>query len=447
MFLYEKDHSTLNTFVSKSSTGASKIYNGKEYMYSSKYLNLISHTLEIFEQLFGTFKSIPHTVVRKEFAVTDYSNDVGDHKSIEWLFQNLDSIDFDYSYKNHPDGMALGSNFGVVDKIGVDRNISSYSTYENGIILGAFEYVKFVLSDIEEIVQIKIDENTKGRDEPVMQYVDFRDLKVIPFIKLLTTIEDLKRKLEKLNAQYSSIFNDARPINKFHKLSPVFQKFRHYQKAFLIIRDLRVSKYDLAGEIQLLNVKRLSQLYEMFNLHCIIDCCDNILLLDSYQKEIFYEEEGDQIDYIAYISSEGGKSIRIFYTPKITAINHKLDLITIGNVLINGDYCCPDFVIEIKDKNSTRYCILDAKYSKISTVSNQYLTPCIKKYILDLGIKNAPYQKPDFLVLLHPDSTDDERDLIYNPTHYPQIGTVISKPKNFKKLTEIIKMLVLKIEH
>ena len=83
--------------------------------------------------------------------------------------------------------------------------------------------------------------------------------------------------------------------------------------------------------------------------------------------------------------------------------------------------------------------LLDAKYSKFKTVENFYKTICIKKYLLDVGVNGNPYQKADFLVLLHPDSADNEQPSVYNKFYSPQITTIISKPKYSSKLRKLLR--------
>lgn len=440
LYLFENNHLVLNEFVSKSSIGGESVYHGKEYLYSSKYLNLIENFCESFEQLFLDFKSVPHTVVRKRYEVSSYSNQTIDNKSIEWILQNLDTVLFDNSLKDHPDAISISNNYGLIDTIGSDRNVSSYATYENEIILGAFYFLKGVVSEIKSILNLRLNLSNSLHDNYVLsQYTDFRDLKKIPFLRLLKNLENLDTRLSKISVRYSGLFKDAKPKNQFPKLTPLFYKYRHYQKAFNQIKLLRRSNYNIAGEVQLLNIRKLSELYELYNLNIIVEVLNEYFDSNLYEKEVVYSDKQKVVSKLSFRKLNSDLLITLFYQPLINNNTRELDLITIGNVKLQEKHCKPDFVIELKRINEVRYYILDAKYSKIDTVKNFHLTSCLKKYVIDIGVKGKPYQKPDYLILLHPDSNDDESNLIYNDSHFPKIRTLISKPNYTTQIRDIIR--------
>ncbi|WP_242927348.1 nuclease domain-containing protein [Pontibacter vulgaris] len=440
LYLFEHNHLVLNEFVSKSSIGGDNVYKGKEYLYSSKYLNLIDNFCTIFEQLFISFKSVPHTVIRKRFEVSSYSNQAVDNKSIEWVLQNLDTVLFDNSLKYHPDAINVSNDYGLIETIGSDKNISSFATYENEIILGAFYFLKKVISEIKSVINARLNLNNNSQDSYVLsQYTDFRDLKKIPFLRLLKNLENLDVRVSRVAIRYQNLFKDAKPNNQFPKLTPIFYKYRHYQKAFNQIKLLRNSNYNIAGEIHLLNIRKLSELYELYNLNVIVEILSESFDNNLYEKEITYSDKHKVISKIVFKNLSSNITVTLFYQPLINNNTKGLDLITIGNLKLQEKHCKPDFVLEIRDSSELRYYVLDAKYSKINTVKNLHLTTCLKKYIIDVGIKDKPYQKPDYLILLHPDSNDDESNLIYSESHYPKIRTLISKPNYRMQIRDIIK--------
>lgn len=442
LYLFENNHLVLDEFVSKSSTGGENVYEGRNYLYSSKYLNLVDNFLNIFEGLFLNFKNKPLTVIRKKFELSNYSSQTIDFKSVEWVLQNLDTVLFESNLKEHPDVIKILNNYGVIDKIGADRNLASFATYENEIILGSFEYLKKTLIEIKGIIFSKLNSSNKlDNTYELSQYKDFRDLKRVPFLKLLKDIDSLLNRLVKMTLNYSKLFIDAKVKNQFPKLTPKFYKFRHYQLAFNQIKLLRTSEYNLAGEVQLLNVRKLSELYELYNLNILVEALNDAYDNNSHEKQVIRSEKQEIISKISFNNLQDGYSISLFYQPLINNYTKDLNLITIGNSKLIENHCKPDFVLEKISNNKTEYYILDAKYSKISTVKNLHLTACIKKYIIDVGIKNEPYQKPNWLILLHPDSFDEEIDLIYNSSHYPKIKTIISKPKHTLQIKNFIKRI------
>ena len=437
LYLFEKNNGVFNKFISKSSFTGETVFDGKDYIYSSKYLKLIYQTVEMFDQLFGHFKSLPHSSLRKKYVLADYSSQTADSKSIEWLFQNLDAISFDFLNRNLPDAVDIYKNYGIIEKIGSEENIISYSTYENEIILGFFQHIQLIVSEIKNILFLKLTDNAIDDGIENSEFTDFRDLKKIPFLKFLKDLELIEDRLMKLSLRYLHLFTGVKSRNEMPRLTAIFHKSKHYQKAFEQIILFRNSQYDLSGELQLLNVRKLSELYELYNLHIIIDTlCVETQDVDTKDSIIY--ENNPAISKITLTKKRTNKKICFYYQPSINNAGKKIDLITIGNSKLIDKQCCPDFVIEVSVGNQIRYCILDAKYSKINTVKNQHMTSCIKKYIIDIGIKNRPYQKPDYLILLHPDSEDQEVGLIYNKDYHPQIQTIISKPGYTTSMKSII---------
>jgi len=444
LYLFENNHHILDKFISKSSYKGDSIYNGKEYVYSSKYLNLIDKFCFAFEQLFINFKNIPHTIIRKQFKLSNYSNQVIDFKSIEWVLQNLDSVFFDSSLANHPNRINISNNYGLIDKIGAEENQISFCTYENEIILGTFHYLKNTISKIFNILNQKLNEISPKNEQPSDSiYSDFRHFKKIPFIRLKTNLTRLKKRVDSISHKYHTLFREAKPQNSYPKLTPVFSKYKHYQKAFSLIRLLRNSEYNLEGEIQLLNIRKLSELYELYNLSVMIEEIQRMFgSNDLYEKTVGASSTNDFfISKISYKKKFSNYTFSLYYEPLIKKEPSETDLITIGTsyININASYCNPDYVVEVINDGVKKYCILDAKYSKIKTVEQTYKPICVKKYLLDVGVKGNAYQKADFLVLLHPDSTDQEQCSVYNNSYFPKILTMISKPKYSDKLRKLLR--------
>lgn len=169
-----------------------------------------------------------------------------------------------------------------------------------------------------------------------------------------------------------------------------------------------------------------------------MDCFDECLNHSFFEKNVISDERLEKVKIIHYKFSDQTKSVKIFYAPKIYDDSNELELIKIGNLQLTGSYCCPDFVIEITKSSSKTYYILDAKYSTYSAIKANHLFSCVKKYILDIGVKNHQYQKPNLLAILHPDSSDQELEYVTIASYFPQITTIISKPNKQSKLKSLI---------
>ncbi len=56
----------------------------------------------------------------------------------------------------------------------------------------------------------------------------------------------------------------------------------HYKKAYGLIRILNNYKFDLFGEFKLLNISKLSRLYEVYSLYVIVESIKYKLKLDQF---------------------------------------------------------------------------------------------------------------------------------------------------------------------
>ncbi|PKP19510.1 MAG: hypothetical protein CVU04_05835 [Bacteroidetes bacterium HGW-Bacteroidetes-20] len=207
--------------------------------------------------------------------------------------------------------------------------------------------------------------------------------------------------------------------------------------AYKIIKDSYDYKFNFNGELNLLNIRKLSQLYEVYNLHQILQAFKDKLILDPYFKfETDCQRDDKIIDYISFKHDK--LSIEIFYELKIPNENFtKLVRLDISN----GSYYLPDYLINIKNGDELLYsALLDSKYSKHYTLKFNHLPSCIYKYIVNLGIENERYKKIDDLILIYP---GEEVDSIQsNPMFAPRIILMPSKPKFENFLKEYIGELI-----
>lgn len=109
-------------------------------------------------------------------------------------------------------------------------------------------------------------------------YLDFRDLKKVPYVRLLKDAIEIKRKLENLYLRYKNIFIDATPKIERPILTPVFIGRRHYANAFRLIQKTWNAKFDFQGDILLFNIQKMSHLYEMYNFYLLIECIDKEMI-------------------------------------------------------------------------------------------------------------------------------------------------------------------------
>lgn len=331
LYLFEKNHFVITKFISKSAIGVSSVYDGKDYVYSSKYLQFIATFCKLFEDQIDSFRSFPHTIVRRRFRLSDYNTQIIDFKSIEWILENLDSVNFSYSYSKHPDSIVISKNYGLIDKIGAEENSLSFNTYENQIILGSFKFIEAKLQSIKQLIKDKLPKKRIAELSENSQYSDFRDLQIVPFLKLYNEVETLEYKVRRLMLRYSKIFTNTVFKNQTPRLTPVFFKLKHYQIAFNQIRLLRSLEYNFDGQIQLLNIRKLSELYELYNMNVLVESLDDLLLPKQFIKKDIDQNENAGNTVATYVSSDKITTLSLYYESSITSNSKETDLVTIGN--------------------------------------------------------------------------------------------------------------------
>jgi len=434
MFLWLSENKIFENFFSKSTLKTKISSDGSDYGLTSKFLTFSNYFYETFSKLYNIFKNLPHTVLRKKIETVDYSPEQVSSHSLEWLINNLDSVCFDQKFQGHPDSITIDNKYGLVERLETDKNIQSFSVYENEIILGAFKNIINQLKQLKREISLNINltENYGNRE-----YADFRDLKKIPYIKLFNDSNSIEERLCALFSKYIAIFKDSKSRIEKPRVTNIFANSPHYLAAYQLIRESFDFKFNFNGELNLLNIRKLSQLYEAYNLHQIILDFKEKLNLESFFKITTNTNRVDGIlEYVSFQHEE--ISIEIFYElkyPNNNISNH----IRIDNSY--GTYYIPDYIIQFKDKNKIIYSIiLDSKYSKYYTLKGKHLPDCMYKYIINTGIRDDRYKKIDDLILIYPGI--EEESILSNPDYSPRILLLPSKPKFENSLKNYINQII-----
>lgn len=429
LFLWEKEKNLFNIFLSKSTQKLDFKENGLEIGETSKFLSFVSDFSQTFEKLYFSFKNSPHLCLERKKKLLNYNESKLSSDSITWLASNLDNVEIDLLLKNHPDSFALNQTYGIVEKIECEVNINSTSTYENEIILGSFILILKKIKSFKNEIKSNVNLNLK----PDTKYADFKDLKKIPYRKLFDDAADLEKNIKKLYIKYRSIFTEVNPRIEKIRLTPVFAKKNHYKKAYSIIKNLSKYKFELYGEHDLLNITKLSTLYEVYNLYQIVEIINSKLNTSYFNIQTSTTREDGILNKFEFIGKD--YSVRIFYENKYGEnMNSTTDLIRIDTN--TGTYYHPDFIIEFINKNEKSYVILDAKYSKYEIVRSHYLNKCIYKYMLNTGVRNNAYKKIDSLALLYP--LGKSCNYLESEFYKPTLDLIVSKPKSETRLNEYL---------
>lgn len=427
LYLWNQDPIIFDNFFSKSTLKSKLDKENQNLDFSSKFVNIFEDYYSFFKNSFFVFKSLPHNVLRTKNTIKDYELADISNNSIDWLINNLDELHLDYSYKNVKNSIQINNNYGLVEKILTEEKISDFNIYENQIILGSFEYV------ILEIAKIK--NKIKGYLS-IKQYYEkdfysINEFKIIPFLKLKDDLEKIESKIKSLQRKYKDVFVKANSKNTFPKLTPVFSNKRHYTDAYNKIKLIRDIKINLDGELNLLNIKKLSTLYERFNLFVLL----NSIKAKNPISHKFENPKPEDNTFQEFYFLFPNYKLSIYYDNYIGNIENK-----IGLQRISTGYYRPDYVIKLETQKNTFFYILDSKYSSENTVKNRHMLKCIKAYILDIGIIDLPSTKVEELILIYPG--ENEEIIFGNDIFKPKISILPSKVRN-RNLNEFIERILL----
>jgi hypothetical protein len=434
MFLWKNENKIFENFFSKSTLKSKVDKNGSEFGLTSKFLIFANHFHDTFKKLIFHFQNSPHTLLRKKIHEVEYSENAVTPHSIEWLVNNLDNLILDNSFQHYPDSINANNRYGILNRIETESNQISYNTYENQIILGSLLDMLEKLAKLKKDIFFNISTKSFGNSE----YADFRDLKKIPFIKLFEDSSSVEGKIKLLFKQYSELFKNTKPKKIKPHITPVFLNKTHYRNAFKLINDSKNLKFNLDGELQLLNIRRLSQLYEAYNLHIIINCFSKILKLEYFSVEIESNRNDKMISKISFNNST--VHINLFYELKYPNTSNETLLTRIDRR--GGSYYNPDYIIELIKSDKSSYFIFDSKYSKYYTIKGNLLPDCTFKYILNTGIVGVENRKIDYLGILYPGDLNEY--VIKSDIFNPQLQIIPSKPGNEEDLEKVLMNIIKK---
>ena len=438
LYLYNYDDQLLHSYFSRSKSRTNKINESDTSIpLSAKYIKRINEIIGKYEKWLPNFTIMPHTVIRKMEKISDYGK-VAKEYDINWLLMNIDLIDIEANYDNHPDAIILDNEYGWINKIKTYENVISFNNYENRIILSGLNKIKYeILSAIESLEKAISKERVKCQQSTRDENISFSDIKIIPLLKTKKELKNIIDRTHKVILRYKRVFKDIKIGIEQIKFSlphytPVFRCLPHYRGIFKEIIWLYNNKYNLSGELDLIGLKKVSDLYEIYCYLQLQDGLHEALLADFY------------LDGSKFIHKNRRLSIELFFQPKIEyTCKDELSprLVRIGNY--KGSYYKPDFVLEIRKDNDVKYVIMDAKYSRLSTVNKYHMDACSIKYLVDIGICGEEYKKADYLFIINPEkSIDNDISNLFGTKYYPRIGIICIKPNDNDDFKLFIKDLI-----
>lgn len=436
-YLWQKENRLLNIFFSRSSYKLDFKKNGFELEETSKILLFLETFIKVLNQLYFSFEKLPHTVLRTSKKTIRYDSQKITPDSLFSILNNLDDINFDASFKGHYNSIKINNRHGLISNIDINDNVNSFDNYENQIILGAFCIILKKLTNLKKRINANLDLSSDNED----QYADFKDLKKIPFIKLFLDTTSLEKRTIKLYNKYKKLFVNVTPRLERPFPTSVFANRIHYKKVFELIKNLNEYTFDLRGEFNLLNINKLSHLYEVYCLYIIVDTIQNNIKSGLFNIEQTSSRVDDIIDRLKLENDD--YIINLFYELKYYGSSEEKQSTLLRRIdTRNGRHYNPDFILEIRNKKQEiiKYYVLDAKYSKKYTVRCNHLPYLINKYILGTGIANNPNKKINSLSLIFPGESGE--NVVQSDYFEPTINLISSRPKSEKELKDYIEFIL-----
>lgn len=427
LYIWEQDHKLFNVFygekyLKENNSRASNVYNA-----ISKYIAFCSSYLDVFDNLYSSFRLNGHKILRKDIRTVEYSPKKVSSHTISWLLSNLDQILLTNNYGYDESYINLGGKLGYIDKIETAESCDTFDVYENQIILGAFLYLLSKVNSLILSVQKIINSQERAKEKlsyNTAKFADFRELRVFPFLKAIESLQEKKKQIKQLFIRYTRVFEHTQIRKERPQITQVFAGSRHYMLAYNYIKRLYGKQILIDFNLKLFHIKKISELYEVYNLFVIINGIEKNIKINHFDNKFIKSDTSILKNRVEWDNEDF--AISLYYNHEYPSEFSKL--VRIDTTI--GFHYCPDYVIHIyskKNRDTKKYLILDAKYTKLHTLEKKHLPSCIYKYILNTGIKDRHYRKVDVLALIYPGQ--ETRPIIQSKIYRPQIFLIASNPK------------------
>lgn len=215
----------------------------------------------------------------------------------------------------------------------------------------------------------------------------------------ITYVERIRRRVQEIYFMYSKILQCSKlNITGIPKQSHIFASIRHYRRIYkIIVNWFTYGNYDFRNEKMLLSLLEANRIYEYYILLKINNYLiyDRGLSLMEEPSKIEYELEPSQLyentDYDnTFIFTDGKLVITLYYQPVIYKSYNRKQIGLFRNTSISFspnkcNYYTPDYVIKIYDGKSSKYIILDAKWSSYKSVLLYRFKEIAYKYIFSIN--------------------------------------------------------------
>ncbi|MFV0554951.1 MAG: hypothetical protein ACK5LR_09625 [Mangrovibacterium sp.] len=420
-FLCSRDEGFFSNFYS------TNFSTQKEYSEKVEFLSFAKSFVKSFEMLLPAFEARPHTKIKNILAEEDFSSYHITSYSIDWIFDNIDRLNFTPQPLSGDSYIRINQHTAAIDRIGTQKKINSFDTYENAIIMGSMLFLSKKIQQLKGSYLSMIDSH-EITAKSSGDHTSFNDLIKTRYIERYQTSLQVEKKMKQVLSRYQRLFRQTPARIEKPMLTTVFSSKEHYRKAYSLIRRIPIHNAVGQEQLQMGSIKKLSQLYEVYNFHILTDAIKEVLLSSAFS----IKESSSRKDGIINLSSFSSErySINLYYE-RVISDSTQGDLVRIDTR--EGSSYCPDYILEIiKHERRHRaeqklYWIFDSKYSKQETVKNIYLNDCVLKYVLNTGMSHNIYQKAEGLVLLFPAGKSEQ--IVASRIYKPTIDLIVSKPQ------------------
>lgn len=290
------------------------------------------------------------------------------------------------------------------------HNTYSYDIYENRVVLGFLRSMIDAVDQLRQeckdlIEQIPSDENY-DKDYLYSSFFMFSNAKDI----LKSGIQKLSRLYDKfiqLWGMYRGVLKiQPEQVITMPKPTAVFISVPQYHKIFVkIYQWFHFGLYDFSKESFMLSFIKVSYLYESYVFIKLTSYLkDQGYLLQRAERCIYPSPNTVQWKYEntkhcnTFVFSNHEHQIKLYYQPVIYDTDHRAvngiglyrnnsisPCTSLEDENFGGRYYVPDYLIEIENDGTKKYMILDAKFSKLSTVKSYYLKDLAFKYLFSIS--------------------------------------------------------------
>jgi hypothetical protein len=286
-------------------------------------------------------------------------------------------------------------------KVLVNRTRVDYDIYENQVVVSFLSYIYKYLSNkiIEMKEKVIYNPSYSIRPSYISSYKEMYKYLNIRIENYINRVKNINKRIQRMYFMYSKILKCSHiNIICVPKPSHIFMEIQHYRRIYKVIVDwFKSGNYDFENEKMLLSLLEVDKIYEYYILFKI----NNYLIRSGFSLKKPIKAKYKLKDNQLYENTEYentfmfiGKvsNVTVYYQPVIYAEPSKysngVGLFRNNYISLDSsksNYYAPDYVIKICNGESSKFIILDAKWSNFNTVLHYRFKEIVYKYIFSIS--------------------------------------------------------------